>query len=257
MKANYTINVPVRTFWLVIVPIMIFLFIVGGLSGLFITDRFIMPNIPALSSRNSVSVPEITGMEKEKARETLYKSGLRMEIQEYRYSNNVSRDIIVSQEPLKGNSVKKGRHIFVVLSKGAEISRIPDLKKLKEIDGRNLLNKAGFSRYNITKDYDEKYPLDQIAETDPPAGTVISREVTVSIVISKGPKPTHGIAPNVIGEMLSDAQTQIEDSGLKTGKIEYRIDTNIKPGIIIKQSVSPGAHVPLESKIDLIVSASR
>jgi len=92
--------------------------------------------------------------------------------------------------------------------------------------------------------------------TNPPRGTIISREVCVEITVSKGPKPTHAEVPNVIGETLSDAKRLVEESGLNVGKVEYRMNTPTRPGTVISQSVSPGTNAPLESAVDLVISAS-
>jgi beta-lactam-binding protein with PASTA domain len=63
--------------------------------------------------------------------------------------------------------------------------------------------------------------------------------------------------PNLVGEMLSEARVALADAGLSTGQIHYRKTTTSSPGRIISQSLPPGASVPLESTVDLVISASR
>jgi len=257
MKKSYTIEISTSTFWTLLVPITVLCMIFGGLCGIFIVDRFVMPNITDIKNRGVVKVPEILNLKLEAARQELYDIGLRLQIQSWQYNDTVDKDVVVSQNPPPEQNVKKGRHIFVEVSKGKEIGKIPAVAAMTERNGKKVLREAGFSNIRVYKSYSEKYDKDIIAMTNPSRGTVISREVCVEITVSKGPKPTHAEVPNVIGEALSEAKRLIEESGLKVGSVEYRMNTQARPGSVISQSVSPGASAPLESPVNLVISASQ
>ncbi len=257
MKKNYTISIPVKTFWTLILPIVSFLVIAGGITGVFLVDRVIIPKLPGISNRGILSVPDIANMSKEKARQALYDIGLRLQVQEREYSNEHERDVVLRQDPKASEQVKKGRHVFVVLSKGAEVSKVPITKGISERHGKKLLREAGFANVIVYKVYSEKLDKDLIIGTNPIAGTTTSREIPVKITISKGPKPTHAIVPNVIGEMLSDAKKQIKENGLSVGIINYRSHPKLRAGTVITQSAAPGTKAPLESKMNLVVSSTQ
>ncbi len=256
MKKSYTISIPVKTFWTIILPLVFLIIIIGGISGVIIVDRYVMPNVAGIKNRGIVNVPDIVGRSQESGRQALYDIGLRLQVKSREYSDTLDKRTVISQDPQPGEEVKKGRHVFVIISQGAEIATIPDIWNMTERIGKNTLRKSGFTNLKAYKAYSERYDKDKVISTIPKRGTVISREIPVEITISKGPRPTHVVVPNVIGEILSEAKQKIEESGLFVGKVKYRINPTARPGSIISQSVSPGTNAPLESKINLIISAS-
>ncbi len=257
MKKNYTISIGKETFWKILLPSTIILMIISGIAGVFCIDRFIMPNLPGIDNRGIVKIPSIIDMSYNDAKQVLYNIGLRLQIKEKEYSDQLPENHIINQEPPPKKRVKKGRHVFVVVSKGIEIDTIPDIRKLSEGAGKTLLRKSGFHNIEVIKAYSEYYDKDAIVRTIPEHGTIISREIDVNVVISKGPQPTHAEVPNVIGEMLSEAKMKIKERGLLVGKVEHRKHIATRPGSVISQSVSPGTHAPFESYINLVVSASK
>ncbi|MBD3316371.1 MAG: PASTA domain-containing protein [Chitinivibrionales bacterium] len=257
MKKNYTISIPVRSFWTIWLPAAVLLMGVGVIAGVFVVDRLVMPNLPGISNKGVLSAPDLSNLSYREARRKLYEVGLRSTVEEREYSELVPEDGILSQRPAAGTKVKKGRHIVLVLSKGPEVDTIPDVRGLTERQARKKLREKGFGSVEPHKAYDEEVPKDRVAETEPGAGTVISRELAVNLTVSRGPKPTHSEVPNIIGELLSEAKLKIEESDLATGRIQYRQTSTSRPGTVISQSPAPGSSVPLESSVDIIVAGSR
>jgi serine/threonine-protein kinase len=256
MKKNYTISIPVRTFWTVILPAGLLIIIAGGITGMVLLDRFVMPRVTGVQNRGVIKVPDIVSMSCENARQSLYDIGLRLEVQSREFNDTLAENVVISQKPAPNEKVKRGRHILVMVSRGAEIGRIPDVRNLTERAAKKMLREAGFSNIKVYRSYNEKFEKDLIALTSPAHGVRTSREIPVEITISKGPKPTHVVVPNLVGEVLSDAKQVVEENGLKVGDIQYKVNPAVRPGSVVSQSLSPGANVPLESSIDLVVSAS-
>lgn len=256
MKKNYTISIPVTRFWTVVVPLMFFLFFAGCIFGAIIIDRIVMPNVVGVTNKGIITVPSVIGMSYEDARNELYRVGLRMQVNDRHYDLSIPKEFIISQQPNPMENVKKNRLVGVVVSKGNENDTIPDVKKLTEYRARKILGEKGFYRINVRKVYNEKYPKDMTVCTEPSEGMVISREIPIELQISKGPRPTHTIVPNITGDMLSEARQKIEESGLSLGQIEYRQNTNMRPGTVVSQSFPPGANVPIESGINMVIAAT-
>ncbi len=257
MKKNYTISIGFATFWKIVVPAAIVLIIAGGVGGVLIVDKVIMPNIVGVSNRGVVKVPDIVQMERSKARQTLYEAGLRLHVAERQYNLATPADVVISQQPEPSASVKKGRHIAVVISKGPEVDTIPDTGNLPEHLAKKALREKGFASIEVRRAYDGSVDKDLIVRSAPSAGTVISREVAVRLIVSDGPRPTHAAAPNLVGDMLSEAKEKIRENGLKVGAIQYKHASVASPGSVISQSVPPGANVPFESAINLVVASSK
>jgi beta-lactam-binding protein with PASTA domain len=257
MKKNYTISVPVRRFWKIYLPAFFLIMAIGAIAGIVMVDSLIMPKIVGVSNKGETTVPALTGLSFEDAREKLYGVGLRMQVSASQYDGAVANNHIISQVPTPGDLVKKNRLINVVTSKGREADTIPSFDKLNELQARNVLRKKGFGRISVERIFDEETLKDNIVRSTPAPGTIISREMPVTLYISKGSRPTNATVPSVIGDMLSEAKAKIEESGLTVGKIGYEHRGSSQPGAVITQSEPPGKSVPLERPIDLTVAASK
>lgn len=253
MKQSYTISIPVKTFWKKIVPFTILLIVLSSFAGIIIVDRFIMPRIVGLH-RDIVSVPNVIGMKYEEAREAFYKAGLLTQLKSKDYDDSIPENCVITQEPPPSSKVKKGRKIAVVVSKGKEVGKIPNVRNLSEKQARILLKNAGFTIGKVNKVFSEEKPADVVIDAFPASGTITSREIDVDLYVSKGPKPTSVEMPNLVGESLNTAKKLLGENNLSIGKISYQNNPSLLPGTVISQSVAPGSNVKLDSKIDLIIS---
>lgn len=256
MKNNYTININPKFFWKFLIPGILIAVIIGMIAGLLLVDQVIMPNIVGVN-RDVVTVPKVIGMQFEQGRESLYKTGLLTEIRSKEYDDKSPDGVIISQSPEAGFKVKKNRRISITVSKGKALGMIPDVRNLSERQARIELKKNGFDIGKIKKTFSEEKPVDVIIDAFPESGTTISRDMEVDLIISKGPKPTTAVVPNLVGESISEAKKKITESNLAVGKITYQNNASLLPGTIVSQSVSPGESIPFESTVDLIVSVIR
>ncbi|HEX2959284.1 MAG TPA: PASTA domain-containing protein [Chitinispirillaceae bacterium] len=256
MKKNYTISIPVKTFWKIVVPSFIVACILGSVFGFFFIDKIVMPKIVGVS-RDIIEVPGLSGLSYETARQKLYESGLLTEIRSREFDSNVPEDGVISQSPEKGEKVKKGRKIAVVLSKGKEVAVIPDVRGLSERQARIEMKKSGFTIGKVKKTFSESVPSESVIDAFPQSGTTVSRALEVDLIVSKGVKPTHTEVPNMVGESITSAKEKLAESNLNVGKISYENNASLLPGTVISQSAAPGSRQPLESSVDLVVSVIR
>jgi len=253
----YTISISIRTFWKVLVPLGLFLCTAGGLAGFLAVDKYVMPKVVGVQ-RDMVATPNVLGMAKEDARNKFFGVGLLTEERGREFDDSLPEGAIISQFPDPGEMVKKGRKIALTVSRGPEAAKIPQVRGMTERQARQELRKGGFSvGNNVKRTFSATLPLDAVIETFPPAETVTSRAMDVDLVVSRGPKPTHAEVPNVIGESLSEAKKKLDEAGLKVGKVTYQNNPSLVPGTVVSQSSSPGARVPLESTMDIVISAIR
>ncbi len=245
-----------KTFWKVVVPCLGGAVIVGGVCGLLAVDKIVMPAIVHID-RGTVTVPNITGLSWEDARQTLFNIGLRLRIGSRQYDEKIPREYIIGQQPPAMENVKKGRMVIATISKGSEIGVVPNVLGMMEHKAGVEIKKAGFIIGKIKRDYNSDYPKNTIAIVSPNAGMTISKEMPLDLVVSDGPKPTHVSVPNLIGESLLEAKGIIAKTGLKLGKIDNKQNATVPPGTVISQSLPPESSVPLESAITIVVSVSK
>lgn len=256
MSQCYSFSISAKKFWLVVVPLLLILAAAGSLMGFLLIDKVVMPGVTNLNNKGEVKVPAITGLSYKEASQKLYDLGLRIIVGEKEYDAVVPNESIISQEPLAGETVKKGRHIYVVQSKGNEVDTLPKVKELLEGPAKSMLRKAGFYEITVKSKFSDKIEQNRVIGTKPDGGTVTSRAAEVVLLVSKGEKPTHATVPSLVGEMLSVARTRLDSAGLLVGKIEYKKSSVMGPGQIISQDVAPGSSVKLERKVGLVVSTA-
>jgi len=256
MKKNYTISIPVVSFWKVLIPTVLICAGAGGLIGWLIVDKIIMPQIVHVN-RGMVAVPSIEGLPAEDARQALYDAGLRMQIETNQYDAKVPRQCVISQQPPSGESVKKGRMVTVVLSKGTQSGEIPDVRNQPERKALLALKAEGFTLGTIRRVYSADYPKDAIMDMTPSPGTVINKETPIDIVVCSGEDPGEtAVVPDVVGETIADAKQKIEAAGLKVGSITYENDASQMAGTVITQSVSPTISVSPQTAVNLVVAVN-
>jgi eukaryotic-like serine/threonine-protein kinase len=256
MKKSYTISIPVTTFWRVVLPLAFLVSAAGILAGIFVVDRIIMPGVVHIN-KGTVTVPGIQNMPYEEARQKLYEAGLYCDVQSREYSDKVPKDNIITQGPAEGTSVKKGRQVSVIVSRGPVIGIVPHVRKLTDRQAKQELRKNGFELGKVRRTYSEEIEKDKIIRSEPEEGTTISREMPVDLYLSNGSRPTSAEAPNLVGETIGTARTKLEEAGLQLGVIREDNNLSLTPGTIISQSVSPGTSVPLESSVDLVVAVRK
>lgn len=256
MSPSYTISVSRKLFWRVVLPIAVAVVVVGGVTGVLVVDRLVMPNVVGVN-KGIIEVPDVVGMDYEDARQKMYDVGLVCRVKEEEYSDSVVEKTVTRQFSAAGSKIKRGRSVDVAVSAGPEVAKVPALRGLAEHIARLELRKKGFRQARSHKAYHDKMPEGHVIRVEPPEGASISREMYVSLIVSQGPKPTHANMANVVGESLGDARAAIADAGLRVGLVDYRDNPSLRPGTVLSQSVPPGTSVPLDSKVDLVVSLVR
>ncbi|MBN2790273.1 MAG: PASTA domain-containing protein [Candidatus Delongbacteria bacterium] len=236
-------------------PLVIFsvtMLILGSLS-LFIFDSVIMPSYTNLG--DEYPVPDITERNIDEAKRILEMDGfiLSDEITE-KVDFNVPPGIIIEHHPKAGSICKKGRKIYVTVSKGGLPAIVPNLIGMSPQD----------AKYNIL---DSKLYLDSILyefSVDFPEGVVMGQSLVVNdsavigdslfIVVSLGKHPTEFVIPGVKGKNIEEAAEQINKSGFKIGEVVYYKDEDLLPGTVIDQKPSKGEIVYQGTEIRLLVS---
>lgn len=254
MKTLYKIEISQKKFWLLAVPgFFVSLFFLAILSY-YLVDRLVMPKIVGGKNRWEVDVPNILGMSIDSAKAVCANSGLRVTESRTEYSDTDPAKTIISQDPITGGTVKQGRHIMVVVSKGSEIATIPTVVELEEGPAKSVLREAGFGDISVSSSYNRSVQKHKVIGTDPAEGSVTSRAARITLLLSKGEKPSTAEVPDLMGEKLSDAQMTLESAGFIVGSLTYESQPETSPGIVVRQSATVGSSIPLESRVNLVIS---
>lgn len=202
-----------------------------------------------------VVVPDIVGLDIKEAKIILEKENLKIGIDREEFNSEFKKDEIISQDPKDGMKVKAGREIKVVLSKGQELHKIPNVVGYKLDEAKLLLKNEGFEIGKIEKIYDSKYGEDIVVSQDPKAGVDGGKNTKINLMVSQGEPPDKVPMPNLVGLTLNEARNKIKESNLIVGEIKQQESNEYFSDIVIKQDTDAGILV--DEGTSLIITVSK
>lgn len=200
-----------------------------------------------------VEVPNIVGKLTDDVKQQVEDLGLKLEIKSTQESDK-PENTILETDPKAGTKVKKGAVINVIVSAGEKQIEMRDFRNYERADIEKSLKSDGLTNYKITEEYSDTVDVGYWITQTPSAGTKVSKNTDIQIVVSKGPEVKLVDVPNVVGENLSNAKSTLEGAKLKVNdEIKYET-TNDKSqdGIVLDQNIS-GTKVQEGTSIKLTV----
>lgn len=232
----------------------------------------------------TITIPNLEGMQLEEMDEFLGKRNFRYEVADSGYSDQYPPLAILKQYPLPGAKVKEKRKIYLTVKANKPRSvKMPNLidgsLKNAELVLRSYGLKLGKIRYKpdlASNAVLEQRLNDKLLEP----GTMVPLGTEIDLIIGDGLGNRAFKMPNFLGLQLGEADFTIVGSGLNLGSIEVRvlnpsdvtiildkvremdveIDTAavISSGHVYKQHPVAGEEVRLGEQVDLwIVSFSK
>jgi len=203
--------------------------------------------------QSETQVPLVEGYDENTARQILENKGLILNITEWKYDDTVPEGRIISQNPKEGTKVKTNSKVNVVISSGARMVAVPDVvnksQRNAEVELENNGLKVGRLEY-INSDITIGYVVRQ----EPPAYQEVPEGTEVRLFISKGPEDNIAVVGKYTGVTEDIAKEMLTGDKLVLGKIIREYNSEVKEGIVFKQSLEEGINVEQGRKIDLWVS---
>ena len=153
------------------------------------------------SGTEGVSVPKATGITFEEAKNTLEKAGFVVNKNESS-SSTVENNYVFSQNPESGTRAPKGSAVTIVVSTGAEDSkiRVPDLMGKEEDEAVAMLVEAGLPVGTVGQINNEDFPEGQVCYQSYSVGSFVDPGTPIDIKISMGGKAaTYTYSGNITG----------------------------------------------------------
>ncbi|MDR1217661.1 MAG: PASTA domain-containing protein [Oscillospiraceae bacterium] len=199
-----------------------------------------------------VIIPDVTGMSQSLAEKTLRDLGFSVS-SEADFSDNVDKDKIISQSPKGGSKGKKGDAVTLTVSLGVKTDNLPDVSGLSLSAAQSALQALGVT-VNTSEEYDDNIPEGSVISQSPQQGTIVKKGDTVTLKISRGPKPVS--MPSVTGKSESDARAALDAIKLNVSvKREY--SETVAKDTVISQSPQSGAQVRKGDAATITVSDGR
>jgi serine/threonine-protein kinase len=216
--------------------------LLAALGGWLIAGSILAPKVP---------VPTIVGLTQSDAQATLTTAGLTLAISEQQFSESAPKDTVISSDPAPGGEVAEGGTVDAVISKGPERYSVPDVTGMTPDAAVTEITAAKLVAGAQTQVFDDTVAVGSVAGTDPKIGTSVKPGTSVSILISKGPKPVP--VPDIDGKKSAVAQAALTEIGL-IPVITEKYSEKVPEGQVIKVTPKPGTVVNSGTEVELVVS---
>ncbi|MYZ38956.1 MULTISPECIES: Stk1 family PASTA domain-containing Ser/Thr kinase, partial [unclassified Streptomyces] len=203
-----------------------------------------------INSGQFTRVPSLLGQSEQEARKRLADAGLDAKVTKD-FSETVERGTVISSDPGPRTRIRGDGPVTLVISRGPEIVRVPDVTGVPLAEARRALKRAGLAAGIVTREFDEQTAQGAVVSSSPAAGTDVRPDSGVALVVSKG-SPVD--MPDVTGESVSEATTELEQAGLKVRIAAVQVNSPEDEGTVARQSAAEGSQLARGDTVTLTVS---
>jgi len=209
-----------------------------------------------IHSKKEIMVPKIEGKSLQDAVEILSLAGLGIMKESEEFNSKLPPETVIRQSPQAGMTVREGKIIKVVLSKGSELVFVPDLKgkplKVAELEIRKRQLQTG----KIDQIYSLRFDKDIVIKQNPAPETVVEKNTSIDLAISLG-NPPEGIIlmPDFKGKKLSEVNRWAQNNKLNIQIVESKQESSSEE-IVIAQEPEPDTVLTFDTNIIITVPRS-
>lgn len=208
----------------------------------------VMANFMFGSNRAVVKVPNVLNMTVVEAQNLLEAQKFIVDLEEG-YGENVQPGTVMQQTPAAGEERKEGSKILLVVSKGAELKSVPEVRTMSLEKATRFIEHAGFEVGEVSRKYVRTEIIGTVLSQQPKGASKLPKGSKINLVINEGDKPV----PNLVGKKVKEAEKLLKAAGLRLGEVRYVEDRPAKDTVV---STSPmaGQKIVEFEKVDLTVS---
>jgi len=161
------------------------------------------------------AAPDLQTMTRAAAEAKAEQAGLKVEVGQGQFREEVAKDIVLSQVPGPGGRVPKGGTIKLILSLGAERYPVPNVvgKTLELATADLQVEPLKFQVAQGAAVFSDTSPAGTVVSTVPPVGEGVKPGGVVQVILSKGRAPIS--IPSVVGLQINEATAMLQALGLK------------------------------------------
>ena len=229
-----------RTRWLIAILIVVLLAVSAAAGGWWLAGRW-------------SATPALVGMTQAAAEAATRDAGLIPQVRT-EHDDQVPTGQVAGTDPAPGTRQLRGSTVDVLVSIGHPA--VPSIAPGTGPDtAETALISADLKPVRGPKpEYDDTVPLGTVVRTEPAAGTSLTVDSPVTLVLSAGPAPVE--VPDVAGESAHDAETHLVADGFAVGTRRESFDPDTDAGVVMGTDPAAGATAPRGSAVSLQVSTA-
>jgi len=233
-----------RRWWIPVLILLLILAVLGG--GLYLLASSLLSTNTA-----PVKVPDVRGFTQDAATRTLTEADFKVKPEFQVTTNQADVGDVISQDPLPGTLLDKGKTVTIKVGKAPSQVEVPDLTGLTQDEAVAALKAANLKLGTPTTQPSDQ-PEGTVVSQDPPALQQAVKGSPVNIVLSSGPGQV--TVPDVRCESFSQAKKDLKDNGLNAEISPELVAINLlcpNGNKVADQSPQPGQQAPEGSTVTL------
>ncbi len=218
--------------------------------GYLAVQLFFLPETVAMSRLNRV--PDVTGLSLDDAMRAGDANGYAVQASGQRASPDHGEGDVIYQVPPPDSYHAQGDTLWVLVSTGDPEPVVPDLSGVDPSMAARILGQIGVPLTAARRAPSDVHPQGTVIQTVPPAGTAITDETRVTLILSRG--GTFLEMPDVQGLTLAAARDSLELYSLTVGEvtgIEGEATTGEGSVVVAEQEPGPRRRVQSGSAVRL------
>jgi len=200
-------------------------------------------------SAKPLTIPEVAGQTVEGAKETLTAAGLKVNPElKQQNSDEYKKNTVIGTDPKAGTEVERDSTVTLVVSKGPETVKVPNVVGQDEEAAKAALEAEGFTvqtvRQASTGPEGKVFKMSPKANTERPKGSVVRIYIPAEATE----------LPNVVGQTLEDARATLEGANFKV-KVQEQPSNTVPQGNVISMSPPANTRLAPGRTVTLVVSS--
>jgi len=212
--------------------------------------------LPLYVSGREMKVPNVIGKQKDEAIKILDDAGFNPIVATSRYDQKYKKDYVVFQKPVPNTVVKEHRRIYLTISGGESLIKMPQLIGKTLRDAQVTLERSGFILGKIDSVESEFQP-NTIVEQQYLEGRELASGTNVNIKVSIGPQVGMIRVPNILGKSLTDAMNILRANSLRVGAKTYIHSPSLLPNTVVDQQPGENALLKLGDSVNVVLTQSK
>lgn len=211
--------------------------------------------VPKLLFPDEVKVPDVTGMDVDKAKAKLIEAKFVIGETKKITSDEIDEGLVVKTDPQAGKMVKEGTTIDIYQSIGKKKFEMSDYTGRRYDDVIRILENKSFKDISKNDVYDDSEPGTIIDQNFSDGEEVVPEETRLEFTVSKGPKFI--ILKDLRDLNAKGVQDYADSVGLKVDMSKEEYHDTIPKGFVISQVPKAGAQLVKGDTITVVLSKGK
>ena len=200
---------------------------------------------------NKIAIPSLVGMSQAQAAKTVSELGLKVDVIQEVFSEDVPKGKVLTSDPAGGGRVDVAGTVHLIISKGKDRIKVPELVGLTVEEAATLLKSVNLKIGRVSEVFSDALEVGLLIDGNPSSGSPVRKDSTVDLILSKGLEQVE--LSNFQGKTSDQAQSELTAAGLIVSS-KYEYSDSIPIGTVISQTPSDVSTVGKGQKIELVIS---